>query len=514
MMLMSFRYEPYLLPEGFSPTEYDAICGWARQNFGHSGNRRLRDIISQNVPVYKSAKTKSDKGKVIVDLCKQLIMASPTRTGFVKLDSKSGRWYFIGYEKSKDKIGHALRKAAQFQAKKNKKESESGGRSSHDGGEQSPQSTPLHQKPREIAQHSSPQGFPQSPMTGESSREDTSSDEDRGRSHSIHSDTRQPILSSAPSTSRGDFAAGDPTLEPSPIPSPRSLPMKRTTSESPPKAEDAQVLRFLIGPGGTVGTMAAPAPSDVAAVAAQAASEGGGASDGSSGGEQSKSSSKVSSILGKGSIGNSPMESPVRRSMFDSPMKVYPMQMAQANGTLLRNQPSVSIPLPLSGIGEGGESYHHDREEEEVDRVTSLPARDPSGASSPHQPMYASHAVPPPASHAVPPGYPPSYYYPSPYLPPPPSGYIYYPVPVHYPSSGGYPPPPPPQASPYSYYPPQQQNEPLQQQQQQQQHRMPPSALRRDPNYPPRKGGDEGELKQGSPSRMRNHHSGTPHMPS
>ena len=32
---MSFRYEPFVLPEDFSPTEYDCICGWARQNFGH-----------------------------------------------------------------------------------------------------------------------------------------------------------------------------------------------------------------------------------------------------------------------------------------------------------------------------------------------------------------------------------------------------------------------------------------------------------------------------------------------
>eukprot|EP00980_Cylindrotheca_fusiformis_P023902 scaffold11153_cov85-Cylindrotheca_fusiformis.AAC.4 len=44
---------------------------------------------------------------------------SPTRTGFVRQDKESGRWFFIGIEKAKDKIGHALRKACQKQKPKN-----------------------------------------------------------------------------------------------------------------------------------------------------------------------------------------------------------------------------------------------------------------------------------------------------------------------------------------------------------------------------------------------------------
>ena len=84
----------------------------------------MRDIIASNIPIYKKAKTKGEKGKIIIEMTKKLILASPSKTGFVKLDPKTGRWYFIGYEKSKDKVGHAIRKATQFQTKKEQKRME------------------------------------------------------------------------------------------------------------------------------------------------------------------------------------------------------------------------------------------------------------------------------------------------------------------------------------------------------------------------------------------------------
>lgn len=446
-------------------------------------------------------------------------MASPSRTGFVRLDSKSGRWFFIGYEKSKDKIGHALRKAAQFQAKKNKQAAvEAAGRSPQtDSSQQSPQRLPQHQRVREIPQHLSPQrptqGFPASPITGESSREDSSSDEDRRQSRPIPTDTRQPLLSSAAIRTQQQMA-GDPSLQPSPLPSPRSLPMKRTMREGTPKP-DAQVLRFLLGPGsgaaGGGGASAVPPP-NLTGVSTQAQaseqhggnSDGGGSSDGGSGGEQSKSSHSKESVISKVYIGNSPMESPLLRSMFDSPIKSSPIPLAQGPGSKNGNAIAaaaaaarrVTIPLPLSGMTRG---EYQDEEREDDERVpTGLSPRDRSGSGASQQQQQQQHAPAPyHGSHAAaPPGYPPSYYYPSPYLPPPPSGYMYYPVPVPYPSApGGYPPPP----TPYSYYPPPTEAPPLQ--------RMPPSALRRDPSYPPRHSGNEvdenDELKQGSPSRMR-----------
>lgn len=65
-----------------------------------------------NVSKYTSAKTKSGKGQVIVDIVEQLQKDSPTGVGFVKPIPKNGKWAYIGIERAKDKVGHALRKAA------------------------------------------------------------------------------------------------------------------------------------------------------------------------------------------------------------------------------------------------------------------------------------------------------------------------------------------------------------------------------------------------------------------
>jgi hypothetical protein len=49
---------------------------------------------------------------VIVEIFERICRESPTGIGLVRRDPKSGRWSFIGSDKAKDKIGHALRNAA------------------------------------------------------------------------------------------------------------------------------------------------------------------------------------------------------------------------------------------------------------------------------------------------------------------------------------------------------------------------------------------------------------------
>jgi hypothetical protein len=137
------------LPEGFAPSEYDVICGWARQNFHHgklstsslvsqlvmqvmrqslltfyvaivlllAGNSRLRNIVQENVPRYVAAGTKIAKGQVIHDIVHRMKRDSPSSSGFLKMEPKSAKWIFIGTDKAKDKVGHALRKAVQQQTK-------------------------------------------------------------------------------------------------------------------------------------------------------------------------------------------------------------------------------------------------------------------------------------------------------------------------------------------------------------------------------------------------------------
>jgi hypothetical protein len=366
MIIMSFRFEPFMLPEDFCPSEFDAICGWARQNFGHgtwllavmdvlvilawifgdesltnplffmfqAGNRRLRDIIAQNVPLYKKAKTKTDKGKIIVDLCEQLIISSPSKTGFVKLDPKGGQWFFIGYEKSKDKVGHALRKATARSRSKSMK-------------------SKLEQQPQVVV-HSS--------------------------SDSSQGEEIQRAVSSLPT--------GDDSMENNPddlpvsrrsagveLPSAASLP-KRKTQHSTEKAP-SHALHYVFG-----GSPAEP-----------------------------KKSYPEQLLQLEGS--------PVRRSMFDSPLKTHSRYaMGAANE-------AVTIPLPMSTTTTSAE-------------LQETAIADMGPTEQPETVEQTRHPSQPQAPSFPPPHYP-HYYY------PPPTGYVYYPVHMHY-------------AQPYAplpyYYPP------------------------------------------------------------
>eukprot|EP00536_Pseudo-nitzschia_multiseries_P006907 jgi/Psemu1/16422/gm1.16422_g len=142
--------EDWLLPESFRPSKFDVIVGWARQNYHHGtrkirivlasdrtskpysflclqqkGNRMLRNLVSDNVPRYMAARTKHDKGLIIVDILDIIRRESPTGIGLVRQNSSNGRWSYIGNDKAKDKIGHALRKASRDHHKVQKRPSKS-----------------------------------------------------------------------------------------------------------------------------------------------------------------------------------------------------------------------------------------------------------------------------------------------------------------------------------------------------------------------------------------------------
>ena len=88
----------------------------------------LRELILQYVPRYLKAATKTEKGHVIVDIVERLRRDSPTGVGLVRQNKKTGRWCYIGLEKAKDKIGHALRKAALEKTKSLSKDSRATGK--------------------------------------------------------------------------------------------------------------------------------------------------------------------------------------------------------------------------------------------------------------------------------------------------------------------------------------------------------------------------------------------------
>ncbi|KAL3919143.1 MAG: hypothetical protein SGILL_003902 [Bacillariaceae sp.] len=131
-----------MLPENYEPSDDDVICSWARQNHGHRkyGMPYLAvcpcpvcrreygvcfvlmewrcvhivsplTLIEKYAPVYLHASTKYQKSEVIAKIVTEVRNKSPTG-GFVKKDFYSGRWFEIGDEKARDKVGHAIRKAA------------------------------------------------------------------------------------------------------------------------------------------------------------------------------------------------------------------------------------------------------------------------------------------------------------------------------------------------------------------------------------------------------------------
>lgn len=90
------------------------------------GNVRFRKLVDEHAPAYVKAETKYEKTKVIADLIDRIRNDSPDG-GFVKKDFYSGRWYEIGIERARDKVGHAIRKAAD----KIMEKSQGGGHSKH-----------------------------------------------------------------------------------------------------------------------------------------------------------------------------------------------------------------------------------------------------------------------------------------------------------------------------------------------------------------------------------------------
>jgi hypothetical protein len=69
-----------------------------------AGNERFRVIIEKYAPVYQQAKTKYQKSEVIASIVADVRRHSPGG-GFVKKDFYTRRWFEIGDEKARDKVG-------------------------------------------------------------------------------------------------------------------------------------------------------------------------------------------------------------------------------------------------------------------------------------------------------------------------------------------------------------------------------------------------------------------------
>ncbi|VEU38831.1 unnamed protein product, partial [Pseudo-nitzschia multistriata] len=68
-------------------------------------------MINEYAPTYLNVNTKYQKSEVIAKIVAEVRSRSPGG-GFIKKDFYSNRWFEVGDEKARDKVGHAIRKAA------------------------------------------------------------------------------------------------------------------------------------------------------------------------------------------------------------------------------------------------------------------------------------------------------------------------------------------------------------------------------------------------------------------
>eukprot|EP00538_Stauroneis_constricta_P004890 CAMPEP_0119549240 /NCGR_PEP_ID=MMETSP1352-20130426/2990_1 /TAXON_ID=265584 /ORGANISM="Stauroneis constricta, Strain CCMP1120" /LENGTH=464 /DNA_ID=CAMNT_0007594747 /DNA_START=75 /DNA_END=1469 /DNA_ORIENTATION=- len=87
-------------------TEYDVLCGRCTTCYNNVGNRRFRLTISMNVPAYRTARRKTEKGIIIASIMESIKASGGS---FYRPSSKKGRFIPLSTIKIREKVGHALR---------------------------------------------------------------------------------------------------------------------------------------------------------------------------------------------------------------------------------------------------------------------------------------------------------------------------------------------------------------------------------------------------------------------
>lgn len=92
-----------------TPTEHDVLLGRGKTYHNHKGNQRFRAIIAVYIPKYADEQTTRNEKTRIVESIVEDIYQDGCR--FLKQELPSCVWYEIGFQRAKDKVGHALRDA-------------------------------------------------------------------------------------------------------------------------------------------------------------------------------------------------------------------------------------------------------------------------------------------------------------------------------------------------------------------------------------------------------------------
>jgi hypothetical protein len=108
------------LDSSFGPA--DVLCGRGKISFNHVGNKRFRELISRSMERYMGAETRFEKSLVVQSVIEE-IQQSGGR--FLKKDISAGKWVEVSAHHTNEKVGHALRDAANSYELKKKRDVES-----------------------------------------------------------------------------------------------------------------------------------------------------------------------------------------------------------------------------------------------------------------------------------------------------------------------------------------------------------------------------------------------------
>ena len=96
MLHSSFVVESTTIPFGYVPCEDDVICGRGAECFNHIGNKRFRQMVDDNLDLYRRSKSKFEKSIVICKIVNSILNKSPVG-GFLKKDMMTGQYIKISH---------------------------------------------------------------------------------------------------------------------------------------------------------------------------------------------------------------------------------------------------------------------------------------------------------------------------------------------------------------------------------------------------------------------------------
>jgi hypothetical protein len=99
------------LPAGFKPSATDVVCGKGKECFNHPGNKRFRDVIDANLNRYQSASNKMEKSAIVNEIVDLIRKDCSYNGGFVRPETYSSRWFEIGDDAAREKVGQVIRDA-------------------------------------------------------------------------------------------------------------------------------------------------------------------------------------------------------------------------------------------------------------------------------------------------------------------------------------------------------------------------------------------------------------------